>query len=306
MKREKMIQVMDLLDEKYIAEADPANAKVIRSKKICRSVFRCGSIAACIAVVLGGIMFINREVGEIPSHEETTSVSENDILENINDTEPEDIVSVIPMTAKWDVFDLLGKPAQFILLADEQADAIAYETNPLLYQENEDGVWMFWSILDNNWTISEILDIYNITSEHNIRQIDTTEKNTKAKEKTHTTDQEIIKEFYEILQTAEVMHMTVWGENHSLQEKSENDIDTVLYVDILTANDDVFSLQLYQHADCLVQNGETFYQLERGEGERIFSLLKGMSTEEFKDSLADPTVQTTGQDVETEEVIIEN
>ncbi|MBR4960894.1 MAG: hypothetical protein IKY52_08365 [Clostridia bacterium] len=53
MKREKMIQYMDLLDEKYIAEADPANAKKIRSKKIRSTVLRIGSIAACLLFVAG-------------------------------------------------------------------------------------------------------------------------------------------------------------------------------------------------------------------------------------------------------------
>jgi len=61
MKREKMIQYMDLLDEKYIAEADPANAKNIRNKKIRSTVLRYGSLAACMVVVLCGIFWLNRE-----------------------------------------------------------------------------------------------------------------------------------------------------------------------------------------------------------------------------------------------------
>ena len=63
------------------------------------------------------------------------------------------------MTGKWDVFDLLGKPALFNLLTDEQAATVPYETNPLLYHVNEEGVWVFWSILENDWTMDEILEI---------------------------------------------------------------------------------------------------------------------------------------------------
>ncbi len=52
MKREKMIQYMDLLDEKYIVEADPANAKNVRSKRIRNTVLQIGSLAACICLLL--------------------------------------------------------------------------------------------------------------------------------------------------------------------------------------------------------------------------------------------------------------
>lgn len=61
MKCKKMIQFMDLLDEKFIAESDPANAKNIRSKKIRGTILRYGSIAACLVMVLGGIFWLNRE-----------------------------------------------------------------------------------------------------------------------------------------------------------------------------------------------------------------------------------------------------
>ena len=61
MKREKMIQYMDLLDEKYIAEADPANAKNIRNKKIRSTVLRYGSIAACLlCTIIIGISVIQK------------------------------------------------------------------------------------------------------------------------------------------------------------------------------------------------------------------------------------------------------
>jgi len=315
-----MLRYMNLLDSKYIAEADPANAKNIAKRKAKTSmILRFGALAASFVLVVGVLLampYLQHDDPVFPDQTDNTQESTDPGDETFNhgsesidisDTpELSDIISITPMTGKWDVFDLLGKPAQFILLTEEQVAMVAYETNQLLYHVNEKGVWMFWSIIDNNWTMQEILDIYNITSEHSIQQIDTTEKNTKSKEKTHTQEPEILKEFYEILQTAEVMHMIAWGEKHSLQEKSENDNGTVLYVDIRTANGDVLTLQLYQHADCLVQNGETFYQMKTGDGERLFSLLKGMTAEELKESLADLDVLTTEQDVETEEVIIEN
>ncbi len=233
-------------------------------------------------------------------------IAGKDVLENADDHDLKDITAIAPMTGKWDVFDILGKPALFILLTDEQAATVPYETNPLLYHVNEKGVWMFWSIHEDGWTMDEILEIYGISSADNILQIDITEKNTKEKEKVQVIDSELISEFFRIMQTADVMHRLSWGESHSLQSKDEYDIDTVVYVDILTDHGDIFSLQLYQHADCLVQNGETFYQLKDGEGESLFTLLKGMTAEEFKDSMTDREVQTTEQVFETEEVIIEN
>ena len=73
MKREMMIQAMDLLDEKFIAEADPANAKNIRSKKIRSTILRYGSIAACVCLILVGMVMMR-----IYDH------VERDILININ------------------------------------------------------------------------------------------------------------------------------------------------------------------------------------------------------------------------------
>ena len=519
MKREKMIQYMDLLDEKYIAEADPANAKNIRNKKIRSTVLRYGSLAACIVVVLCGIFWLNREpaytkpqrnivetfgyiepmgsqVADVNNYEAITELSSQvvlcevkklldvsvtdvglfsfryeieisdilldvgdrleigdtvqitssegilkavdaaeliadtprakklgilqgeytdedyiisstwnaipieignsylmyldddyletegvyaesgrsylyeyhdqvvysgrdmikiesslsgiletvsgyismrtgradeigeaayllelqdrqiqerypdiagkDVLENADDHDLKDITAIAPMTGKWDVFDILGKPALFILLTDEQAATVPYETNPLLYHVNAKGVWMFWSIYEDGWTMDEILEIYGISSADNILQIDISEKNTKEKEKVQVIDSELISEIFRIIETGDVMHRLSWGESHSLQSKDEYDIDTVVYVDILTDHGDIFSLQLYQHADCLVQNGETFYQLKDGEGESLFTLLKGMTAEEFKDSMTYREVQTTEQVFETEEVIIEN
>lgn len=53
MKQEKMIRYMNLIDSKYIAEADPANAKNIKRNKIQRRVLRLGTIAACFICVIG-------------------------------------------------------------------------------------------------------------------------------------------------------------------------------------------------------------------------------------------------------------
>ncbi|MBE6657520.1 MAG: hypothetical protein E7604_03655 [Ruminococcaceae bacterium] len=52
MKREKMIAYMDLLDEKWIAEADPANAKKIRNKRMRQTILHLGSLAACVCLIV--------------------------------------------------------------------------------------------------------------------------------------------------------------------------------------------------------------------------------------------------------------
>lgn len=315
MRQEKMIRYMNLIDSKYIAEADPANAKSIAKRKSRTSmILRYGALAASFVLVVGVLLampYLQHDDPVLPDqtdnvHESTDPITSNHGSESTENPEPSDIIAIIPMTGKWDVFDLLGKPALFNLLTDEQAATVPYETNPLLYYVNEEGVWVFWSILENDWTMDEILEIYGIISADSILQIDITEKNTKEKAKVQVIDSELITEFYRIMQTADVMHRIPWGEFHSLQSKDEYDIDTVMYVDILTENNDVFSLQLYQHADCMVQNGDTFYQLKTGEGEKLFYLLKKITVNEFKESLKDIEERITKEDVETESVVVEN
>lgn len=61
MTREQMIVYMGLLDEKYIAEADPTNAKNIKRKKQRGTVLRFGSIAACLILIVGAMFYLNRE-----------------------------------------------------------------------------------------------------------------------------------------------------------------------------------------------------------------------------------------------------
>jgi len=61
MKHEKMIQAMDLLDEKFMAEADPANAKNIRIKRTRNVILRIASLVACATVVLGGGIWLNHK-----------------------------------------------------------------------------------------------------------------------------------------------------------------------------------------------------------------------------------------------------
>ena len=57
MKKEKMIRYMNLLDSKYIAEADPANAKNINKRKSGTSlILRYGALAASFILVVGVLL----------------------------------------------------------------------------------------------------------------------------------------------------------------------------------------------------------------------------------------------------------
>ena len=57
MKQEKMIRYMNLIDSKYIAEADPANAKNITKRKSRTSlILRYGALAASFVLVVGVLL----------------------------------------------------------------------------------------------------------------------------------------------------------------------------------------------------------------------------------------------------------
>ena len=308
MKREKIIQYMELIDDNFISEANPENAKNINKRKEKRNlILRYGVLVASFFLIVSIIVVIPRLQHEdtvdpidpidtidtvVPNqtdntqYQESTGPIEDTSVHGGEETTVPNIPIVQPATGMWEIFEVLGKPTTYILLSDKQAEAVDYEANTLLYIQNEKGVWEFWSVYDDSWTMKEILEVYDITSSENILQINTTEKNTKAKEKTQLRESDLISEFYEIFKNAEVMHINSWGDAYGGSFKTDDyDIDTVLYVDIITKNGDTLSLQLYQYQDSLRQNGETIYQLAEGEGARLFEILKGISVEEYKQQI---------------------
>lgn len=240
------------------------------------------------------------EHGSITPHE-----SENPAHADENETQEINVPQ--PMMGKLDIFPLMNKQALYFLLSAEQASDLGISENDMLYQTDESGAWMIWSFIGDDWTMEEVRQVYGISSASDIVQISTKEKNTSRKVTGAVTDTDIISDVFEIISQADVISRRTWGTNHSLASREENDIETVLFIDILTTDSAVFSLQLYPHADCLVQNGETFYQLEFGMGEELFTLLKGCGTADFKKEQAQLEAQDneTARETETAEVIVQ-
>ena len=66
---------------------------------------------------------------------------------------------------------------------------------------------------------------------------------------------------------------------HRIEESSFN-----LYIDVITANGDVFPLILSPFADDL-RREETYYRIEDGKGKRMFEILRGITVDEYEEMM---------------------
>lgn len=302
---EKLIELFGSISDRYIEQASSDKSKS-RNHVLWKKYL---AAAASVIVVLSIVLLFPRLTDDdpIPIGEHTTTTPhESETPDIADETEPVEIVAIQPMTSKLQVFSLMDKQALYFPLTDEQTDSITDLSNELLYRAEDDEMWMLFSFLGDEWTMAEVWQVYGIQSASDIVQISTTEKNTPRKETRAVLEPDIISEIYDIIDTADVLSRETWGIENSLRERDENDSDTVLFLNILTADSNVISLQLYPYANFLWQNGETYYQLGDGMGEKLFALLKGCGTAEFKAEveLDNETARET-QHAETSEVIVE-
>ena len=211
---------------------------------------------------------------------------------SVETTAPIDTPVIIPQTGEWMRFTVLGKDADYIKLSNKQISEVNYKDNPLMYIEDEYGVWMFWSIAEGGgkWTVEDILKIYGIASDNDIKALNSERNNASNREEKSVTSRELISEFYGIIKNAEITHYSDRRNNPELSQSSdyrenEHRIEEGsfnLYIDVITQNGDVFPLILSPFADDL-RREETYYRIEDGKGKRMFEILRGITVDEYEE-----------------------
>ncbi len=189
--------------------------------------------------------------------------------------------STIAINERWLDITVFDKPTSFIYVGEDYSDI----DSPYLLQKREDGCWLLWCFLGDDWTIDEVYKVCSIADTDDIEAISIKFKNISSMDERVISDNEIKSEFLSVLNSCVVMSAETWAKDNSLHSKEENDGKAVLYVDILLSSGYSLSLQLYPYADCLFQNGECVFDLGESGGEYLFKLFTGSSTEEFKGSL---------------------
>lgn len=190
-----------------------------------------------------------------------------------NDTENIDIIDV---SEKWEIFTVSGKPASYIYTNDyNPSDACDF------IQVNDNGVWLLWCFLGDDWNIDDVYDICGIKDASSIESVMIRYKNVSSLDAFTLNDEKVFASLIDTLNSCSVLSIETWGQNHTLQNKNKNASKLVLYVDIHTLAGYTLNLQLYPLADCLVQNGECFFMLNDSDGEKLFRLFTGMSCDEF-------------------------
>lgn len=221
----------------------------------------------------------------------TTDTRQNETTDSADTTTPIEIPVIVPQAGSWMRFTVLGKAADYIKLSDKQISEVNYKDNPLMYIEDEHGVWMFWSIAEGGeWTVGDILNIYGIASSNDITELKSERNNASKRDNMTVTSRELIDEFYGIIKNSEITHLFEREDNPDLYGNSKYREDEHkiseskfnLYIDVITANGDVFPLILSPFADDL-RNNDTFYRVEDGKGKRMFEILRGVTVDEYEE-----------------------
>lgn len=204
-----------------------------------------------------------------------------------------------PQAGDWKRFTVLGKTASYIKLSDTQISRVNYKNNSLLYIEDEQGIWMFWSIVSGeNWTVDDILEIYGIASDNDIRELSNKTNNSTKPEEKIVTSRELITEFYDIIKNADIAHIydPEFSRNFEFREEEHQISESkfTLYIDVTTQNGDVLSLILSPFANDLRWD-DTYYLLDKGNGKRMFEILRGVTVEEYEEMLVKEAAEKPAQ-----------